>query len=98
MKSLRLKSPADLDYLQAIDWYEQRQLGLGCEFELELQALFERIKSNPEFFSKVTPTVHKARMRRFKYGIYFPIEGDEIGVLAIYHPSRNPGALRRRLK
>ena len=98
MKSLRLKSPADVEYLQALVWYEERQPGLGREFELELQALFERIKRNPELFSKKTAAVRKARMPRFKYGIYFMVEGDEIGVLAIYHPSRNPEALRRRLK
>ena len=96
MKRLRLKSPADVDYLEALAWYEERQPGLGREFEAELQALFERIKRSPELFFKETATVRKARMPRFKYGIYFTSEGDEIGVLAIYHPSRNPDALRQR--
>ena len=98
MKRLRLKSPAVLDYLLAIGWYEERQPGLGREFELELQDLLERISRNPNFFSKATDTVRKARMPRFNYGVFFTVEGDDIGVLAIYHPSRNPDALRRRLK
>ena len=98
MKRVRLKSPADLDYLQALEWYEDRQPGLGREFDAELLALFERIKQNPELFQKETFVVRKARMPRFKYRIYFTVEGDEIGVVAIYHPSRNPETLRRRLK
>ena len=98
MKRLWLKSPADLDYLQALEFYEERQPGLGQEFDAELLALFERIKQNPEPFQKETDLVRKARMPRFKYRIYFTIEGDEIGVVAIYHPSRNPETLRRRLK
>ena len=98
MKRLRIKSPADLDYLQAVCYYEDQKPGLGREFELELQTLFERIKRCPEFFSKAAITVRKARMPRFKYGVYFTIEADEIGVLAIYHPSRDPEALRQRLK
>ena len=98
MKRLRLKSPADLDYLQAICYYEERQPGLGREFESELQSLFSRIQRNPDFFAKVTATVRKARMPRFKYGVYFTVEGEELGILAIYHPSRNPAALRQRLK
>jgi hypothetical protein len=53
---------------------------------------------NPEFFTQDTETVRKARMPRFKYGIYFTIEREEIGILAIYHPSRNPETLRERLK
>jgi plasmid stabilization system protein ParE len=98
MRRVWLKSPADLDYLQALGWYEERQPGLGREFDAELQALFERIKKNPEHFPKETATVRKARMSRFNYGIYFTVERDEIGVLAIYHPSRNPDALRRRFQ
>ena len=96
MKRLRLQSPAQVDYLQAVTWYEQRQPGLGREFEAELERLFDRIKHNPESFAKVTATVRRARMLRFKYGVYFRVERDEIGVLAIYHPSRNPDALRKR--
>ncbi len=98
MKRVWLKSPADLDYLQALEWYEERRPGLGQEFDAELLALFERIKQNPELFQKETAVVCKARMPHFKYRIYFTVEGDEIGVLAIWHPSRNPEALRRRLK
>jgi plasmid stabilization system protein ParE len=98
MTRLRLTLPAERDYLQAVVWYEERQAGLGRRFEAELEALFERILRNPERFAKATATVRKARMPRFKFGIFFAVEGDEIGVLAIYHPSRNPDALRRRLK
>lgn len=96
MRRLWLKSPADLDYLQALEWYEAQQPGLGSEFDAELHALFERIAQNPELFQKETGTVRKAQMPRFKYRVYFTVEGAEIGVVAIWHPSRNPGELRRR--
>ena len=98
MKRLWLKSPADLDYLQALEFYEKRLPGLGKEFDAELLALFERIKQNPELFQKETDEVRKARMPRFQYRIYFTVEADEIGVVAIWHPSRNPDALRQRFK
>jgi plasmid stabilization system protein ParE len=98
MKRVRLTSPAQADYFEAIKWYEQHHPELTGEFEAELEALFERIQREPEVFSKSSPTVSKTRMPRFKYGVYFTIERDEIGILAIYHPSRNPAALRRRLK
>ena len=96
MKRIRLTSLADADYLQALAWYEKQRPGLGREFEIELDALFKRVCRNPEIFSQEAPNVRKARMPRFKYGIYFTVAGDEIGVLAIYHPSRNPDTLRRR--
>jgi toxin ParE1/3/4 len=98
MRRVRLQSPADRDYLQALEFYEERQQGLGKEFDTELLALFERIKQNPALFQKETELVRKARMPRFKYRIYFRVEGDEIGVLAIWHPSRNPDTLRLRFR
>ncbi|HEY1787764.1 MAG TPA: type II toxin-antitoxin system RelE/ParE family toxin [Verrucomicrobiae bacterium] len=98
MKRVWLKSPADTDYLQALEWYEGQEPGLGHEFDAELMALFERIKHNPELFQKEAHQVRKAQMPRFKYRVYFTIEGNEIGVVAIWHPSRNPEELRQRLK
>jgi toxin ParE1/3/4 len=96
MKRLRLTSLAQNDYLEAVIYYEERQPGLAKEFEDEAAKIFARITNNPEHFGKATPTVRKARMPRFEHGIYFTVEKDEIGVLAIYHPSRNPDALRTR--
>jgi toxin ParE1/3/4 len=96
MRRVRLTSLAEADYLQTLAWYEEQQPGLGREFEAELGILLKRICRNPEIFFPETLTVRKARMPRFKYGIYFTVAGDEIGVLAIYHPSRNPDTLRQR--
>jgi len=98
MKRVRLKSPADQDYLQALRWYEEQQLGLGQEFDAELLALFERIKQTPNLFQKETDYIRKAQLPRFKYQIHFTVEADEIGILAIWHPSRDPDTLRQRFQ
>ena len=96
MTRLFLKSPANLDYAAAVDYPEGKQRGLGREFEQELENLFERIKEAPERFPEIAPNVRKAILRRFKHKICFTVEGREIGILAIYHPSRDPEALRKR--
>lgn len=97
MRRIRLKSPANIDYAEAVEWYERRQPGLGREFEQELQKLFDRIREHPEYFTNFSPTVQKAHLPRFKHKVLFTVQGDEIGVLAIYHPSRDPEKLRKRL-
>jgi plasmid stabilization system protein ParE len=96
MRRVRLTTPANLDYAAAITWYQENQPGIEREFEIELQQMFGRIEQHPEQFRKITPTVRKAQLPRFKHKILFTVEGDEIGILSIYHPSRNPEALRRR--
>ena len=89
MKRLRLKSPAQIDYTDAVAWYEAQRQGLGREFETEVEETLGRIRRHPEHFSKATATVRKARLPRFKYSIYFTVDGDEIGVLAISRRGRN---------
>ena len=96
MRRLYLKSPANLDYATAVSYIEERQPGLGREFEQEIEKLFERIKDFPESSPQIARNVRKATLHRFKYKICFTIEGDKIGILAIYHPSRDPDALRKR--
>jgi hypothetical protein len=34
--------------------------------------------------------IRRARLRRFPYGIYFKIEGDDIFVIACFHAARDP--------
>ena len=96
MRRLFLKSPANLDYAAAVDYFEKKQPRLGREFEQALEQLFEQIKGSPERFPQIALNVRKAILRRFKYKICFTVEGDEIAILAIYHPSRDPDALRKR--
>ncbi len=93
---LRLSSAAELDYSQTVQWLERQQVGLGAQFDKELSESFEQILVDPERFPRATRSVRKAVMPRFKYGVFFITKRDEIEILAIYHPSRDPAALRRR--
>ena len=41
----------------------------------------------------------KIRLRRFKkYAIYFAVKDDAFAVLSVFHASRNPAELARRLE
>jgi hypothetical protein len=37
----------------AYDWYETQKLGLGGEFLHELDGVYHKLESHPEYFSKV---------------------------------------------
>ena|SRR5437016_3510748 len=88
---------AELD--EATFWYETREAGLGDEFKAEVFAVLDRVKQAPEQFRHVGLTVRKVRLRRFsRYSIYYSVEPSRIGIVSIFHASRNPEELRRRLK
>ena len=42
-----VRPPAEADVRQAAFWYESKREGLGAEFALELDALYERITQDP---------------------------------------------------
>ncbi len=92
---------AKLEWNEAVDWYEQRERGIGLQFDDELRRFLQTLARNPERFRLATRLTRKARMPEpWPYSIYFTInqEHREVKVLAIWHGSRNPVELRRRLK
>ena len=90
---------ARLEFEEAVIWYNEQQPGLGDRFESEVHATFHRILANPERFRSVSKKTRQARVEVFrKYSIYFRVEPDFIGIVSVFHGSRNPAQLRGRLK
>jgi len=90
---------ARLEFEDAVIWYEAQQPGLGDRFEAEVHAAFHRILQNPERFKLVSERTRRIRVEVFtKYSVYFRVEPDFIGIVSVFHGSRNPAELRRRLK
>ena len=98
-REIIFEAEARLELETAVDWYDDQSPGLGDRFESEIDAAFQRILQNPERFRLVGKTVRVASVKVFdKYSVYFTIQPDFIGVVSIFHSSRNPAELRRRLK
>jgi plasmid stabilization system protein ParE len=81
---------ADQEVQAARRWYEDQRLGLGTQFADAIDEAVERISSNPLAFPAVHGETHRAVVRRFPYGIYFRVRGDEIIVVAVMHGRRHP--------
>ena len=89
---------AEADLEIAIDWYASRKEGLDQDFIEEIEKAIQRIEENPRQFAVVRKQIRMSVVKRFPYGIYFYITGDIINVFAVFHFSRNPKVLRKRLK
>jgi plasmid stabilization system protein ParE len=88
---------AEADVREAAFWYERRREGLGAEFTLELDALYDRIGRSPQQFPEIGDGARRALLRRFPYAVYFVI-GEELPIIiAVLHQHRRPEALRERL-
>jgi len=89
---------AEADLEVASKWYSSRQEGLDHEFLDEIDKAIQRIQDNPRQFAVVRKQIRMSIVKRFPYGIYFYITGDIINIFAVFHFSRNPKVLRKRLK
>jgi plasmid stabilization system protein ParE len=93
---LLIKADAIRDMLEAFDWYETKQAGLGTEFLNEVSEYQNRISQNPQQY-QVHRNQHIAVMHRFPYKIVYEIERETIIVYAVYHDKRNPETITERL-
>jgi toxin ParE1/3/4 len=77
-------------------WYEERRPGLREDLLEEVGATLSRIQGNPRLYPIVHLDIHRAPVRRFPFGVFYALVGDEIHVLAVVHDARHPSVWRRR--
>lgn len=98
MSRLIFTTEAKLEFFDAIAWYEEKEPGLGRVFALEVIHALRRAGRQPELYRKVRGRARKIRLKRFiAYNLYFAIKDDIFSVIAVFHSSRNPGEICRRL-
>ncbi len=74
---LIIRPEAEADIAEAFDWYETQVPGLGSEFLLVLDALFNSIVRNHQLYPEVYKDVHRSLTRRFPYAVFFIVEKQE---------------------
>jgi plasmid stabilization system protein ParE len=87
---LIIRPEAEADIAEAFDWYETRVPGLGSEFVLVLDALFNSILRNHLIYPTVYKAVRRALTRRFPYEVFFITEETKVVVLSVFHVKRSP--------
>jgi hypothetical protein len=92
---LKILAEAELESAEAAVWYEDREEGLGEEFLLEVADAIDKIRNNPQIFSRLESYggVHEVRrcvLKRFPYLIVFACRPDVTLVIAIAHVRRRP--------
>ncbi|MGA7559896.1 MAG: type II toxin-antitoxin system RelE/ParE family toxin [Terriglobales bacterium] len=88
---------ARAELVGAQDWYENRRPGLGARFREEVEVVVLRLRENPHQFPAVFRDVHRARLRKFPYSLFYRIEIEVLEVIACFHGSRDPQRWERRI-
>lgn len=89
---------AEVEFGDAIEYYNQQREGLGYDFALEVEKTFERIIQFPDAWPLISPRTRRCRMNKFPYGILYQMREDAILILAVMHLSRHPDSWKARLQ
>lgn len=87
---------AEEEFLEAINYYEDRERGLGYDFSIEVFATIQNIVIYPTAWPVIEEGVRRCLVHRFPYGVIYNIEQEEILVLAVMHLRRHPGYWKNR--
>ena len=87
---------AELEFVQAIDYYEECLRGLGNDFAIEVHDTVKRIITNPQAWQVLEGNIRRSLVNRFPYGILYVYENNEILILAVMHLHRSPDYLKER--
>lgn len=97
-KELILSPEAEEEIIATKLFYETRKTGLGCEFVAEVDNVFVRIIENSGQFPVVKRNfIRKATVHRFPFSVFFAENEEVVNILAVFHTSRNPRSISRRM-
>lgn len=88
---------AEAEFLQAIDYYESCQEGLGFDFSVEVFSAIQRIVAYPKAWPILENDVRRCQTRRFPYGILYANEEGTIFILAVMPLHRDPDYWKHRM-
>lgn len=93
MFEIRLLKEAELDVIDACNWYEDKQKGLGKRFVREVNSTLQRIGKAPHHFQvRFSEVFRFAPLKRFPYLIVYKILEEERTAIvnAVFHSSKDP--------
>ena len=88
---------AEAEFIAAIDYYEEKQSGLGYDFAQEVYTGIKSIIEHPQTWPVLDGEIRRRLIGRFPYGILYSDEGQSIFILAVMHLRREPNYWKKRI-
>lgn len=91
MAKLRIHSGADDDFLEGYLWYSKHSRRSAEQFDEQVQAAFQRIAADPLAGTAYDASYRFCSLPNFPHLVIYRFENEVVTVVAIHHPSRDPG-------
>lgn len=82
---------AEVELGETVEFYEQRQSGLGKAFLDAVPEAGERIQRNPQIWAFYEKPIRSYKVAPFSYRLLYRELPDRLQVVAVFHLSRRPG-------
>jgi plasmid stabilization system protein ParE len=84
--------PAQAEYQDALEYYENEQVGLGRRFSQEVSRAVSRMIEFPTLYQSFSPNTRRCLIAKFPYGIIYHYDpnSEDILVVAVAHLHRRP--------
>jgi len=88
MKSIRFLRPAEMEMLDAAQYYEMQASGLGSAFLDQIDKAIQDIREHPERWPILKHNIRRRLIPRFPYALLYRVDPDEIIIQATMHLHR----------
>ena len=89
---------AEIELWEAVAYYEEQSVGLGLDFETEVERTLQAIRHFPERWPLREDGTRRCLTRRFPYLVIYTLLKDQIWIVAFAHCKRRPAYWQDRLK
>lgn len=97
MKPHAFHPEAEVEYVQAAEYYAAIDSSLGVRFYDEIEKLIHQVRRQPDRFFRFNAPARRALSRQFPYSVVYLDEPDRVWIVAVMHAKRRPGYWRGRL-
>ncbi len=90
--SIEFLRRARLELLEAWEWYEDKQIGLGDKFKHQADICIRAVEKNPERYPERRRNYREGIVKGFPYLIIYRIHKrrNTIAIVSVFHTSRSP--------
>lgn len=98
MLSVRIEQGVIRELLQACEYFDSQDVGLGQHFEAAFKRSLTRITQLPTSRRLYFDHYRRVLVEPFEYHLYHQVEADEIIVMALVHGRSDPSLTFSRLR
>lgn len=93
-RAVRYHADANTEIAEAFAYLSVDSPQAAHRFIRRLAAFGEIVAERPFLYRVVDDPIRIARLRPFRYGVYYLVDDDTVTILACLHGSRDPNAIR----